>query len=195
MNAELILRSPFSSAMPSMWALGDVLLHHGADVQATPRAFGAAQIHQVWEDPGASVFVTTGTAVPDPDWACVTTAAEPSRKALIATLWNRLIQSVRIVANDNGSTPVSTESLGLVRELLSEFPLGLELPQISVSQDGELILTWFRNRDCLSATLENDQYLTWVSRRGSSIEDGDVIAFDEALGRYHFYEAVAQFYE
>ncbi|MGH3261141.1 MAG: hypothetical protein ACRDNS_04005 [Trebonia sp.] len=124
----------------------------------------------------------------------MTDAAEPSRAARIATLWGRITRSAQVVGRDDGSVPVPADSLTFARTLLSELAGDLELPQASVSQDGELILTWFRNRDCLSATLEPDRYLTWAFRIGGSLMDGDVIAFSDAVGRHRFHDAVAQFY-
>ncbi len=195
MIAELIRPLPLSSAVPWMVAYGRDLLEHDRPevlpVQRTSRVGHPTQ--PIWE--ASTVFVASGTAVPAPDWAWISVAVEPSRAALVAALWDRITRSVRVVSEDDGATPVSAETLECTRQLLSELPQGLELPQVSVSQEGELVFTWFRQLDRLSAILASDHYLTWVFRIGSRIEDGDAIAFDEEAARHRFYGAVAHFYE
>jgi hypothetical protein len=186
---------PLSSAVPWMPAYGrDVVEHHRPEVLPVQRTSRMAYpARAMWES--GAVFVASGTAVPGPDWAWISVAAEPSRAALVATLWDRITRAVRAVAEDCDATPVSAETLEYARQLLAELPRGIELPQVTVSQEGELIFTWFRQLDRLSAILAPDHYLTWVSSIRSRIDDGDVIAFGQAAFRQRFYSAVAQFYE
>lgn len=172
----------------------DVLEQHRPEVRPVQRTSRMAQSTQtIWE--AGAVFVTSGNALPNPDWDWISVAAEPSRAALVATLWDRITRAVRAVAEGGDATPVSAETLEYARQLLAELPRGIELPQVAASQEGELIFTWFRQLDRLSAILAPDHYLTWVVSIGNRIDDGDVIAFDEAASRHRFYGAVAQFYE
>jgi len=106
------------------------------------------------------------------------------------------MRRVRMTANgDEDATPVAVETIEHARPLLSGLPGDIELPQATVSADGEIIFTWFRSRDRLEAILAPDHHLTWVFRIDGSFTDGDVIALDKDGQLSRFYGAIVDFFQ
>ena len=142
--------------------------------------------------------MASGMALPSSDeLRLVSKQTIPARTAMLAALWDRLIRSVRQAVAQQGdeATAVSVETIEHARRLLGELPEAIELPQVTVSSDGEIIFTWFRSDNRMEAILAPDHHLTWVFRLDGKVTDGDVIALDDGSPLGPFYKAVADFYE
>ena len=186
---------PLHSAVPSMLMYARYFLESGGTEPITDTGYYDV-IHPAHPVSGA-VTVSSGAAVPTfEELATVSRTTAPARPALLAALWDRIMRYVRMAADgDEDATPVPAETIEHTRQLLSGLPSGVELPQATVSADGEIIFTWFRSRDRLEAILAPDRHLTWVSRIDGSFTDGDVIALDKDEQLSRFYGAIVDFFQ
>jgi hypothetical protein len=168
------------------------------DTEVFPSAQAEHFIHSAILAVSGTVTVASGMAFPmSEEWDLVSVEPRPARDAMLAALWDRLMRSVRKAVSQEGDqvTAVSAETIEHARRLLGELPEAVELPQVTVSSEGEIIFTWFRSDNRMEAILAPDHHLTWVFRLDGKVTDGDVIALDDGGSLGPFYKAVADFYE
>jgi hypothetical protein len=170
----------------------------GQDIGAVRLAESNRLIHSAIQIASWADASSSGVIFPqNEESAVVSVETVPTRTATLAALWDRLIRSVRQAVAQQGdeATAVSVETIEHARRLLGELPEAIELPQVTVSSDGEIIFTWFRSDNRMEAILAPDHHLTWVFRLDGKVTDGDVIALDDGGSLGPFYKAVADFYE
>lgn len=170
----------------------------GQDIGAFRLAESNRLIHSAIQIASWADASSSGVIFPqNEESAVVSVETVPTRTATLAALWDRLIRSVRKAVAQQGdeATAVSMETIEHARRLLGELPEAIELPQVTVSSDGEIIFTWFRSDNRMEAILAPDHHLTWVFRLGGKVTDGDVIALDDGGSLGPFYKAVTDFYE
>lgn len=166
-------------------------------IDVFPSAQAGHFIHSAIQVASGTVTVASEMALPrSEEWRLVSVETVPARAAMLAALWERLMRSVRMAVAQEGdeATAVSAETIEHARRLLAEVPAALELPQVTVSSDGEIIFTWFRSDNRMEAILAPDHHLTWVFRLDGNVTDGDVIALDDGGPLGPFYKAAADFY-
>jgi hypothetical protein len=95
---------------------------------------------------------------------------------------------------DETVTVVSGNTLGHAQRILENLPETIELPQTTISTDGEIVFSWFKSEDRLEAILADDQHLTWVFRKNGEVSGGDVIDLGSGGSVEQFYHAVQEFY-
>jgi len=123
-------------------------------------------------------------------------AGSSVRVSRLGSLWARLSRSIDVAGarQDETVTVVSGNTLGHAQRLLENLPETIELPQTTVSTDGEIVFSWFKSEDRLEAILADDHYLTWVFRKNGEVSGGDVIDLGSGGSVEQFYRAVREFY-
>lgn len=206
MNA-ISAASPSTDGRSSILSLGSAVpasilygrsFWEGQDIDVFPALQAGHFIHSAIQVASGTVTVASGMALPrSEEWRLVSVETVPARAAMLAALWDRLMHSVRKAVAQEGdeATAVSVETIEHARRLLGELPEAVELPQVTVSSEGEIIFTWFRSDNRMEAILAPDHHLTWVFRLDGKVTDGDVIALDDGGSLGPFYKAVADFYK
>jgi hypothetical protein len=70
------------------------------------------------------------------------------------------------------TVPLDRHTLSLAKALVRELPGNLPAPQATLSPDGEIAFTWFKDRNRFEALLQPDHHLVWTTRIGTQYIPG-----------------------
>jgi len=92
------------------------------------------------------------------------------------------------------SVPAEPRVVALALQAVRELPIDLELPQATLSAEGEIGLTWVDGDDRFDALIDEDRQIVWMSNIAGRSYAGNLLDMTAGGRLDELYAAVSEFY-